>query len=117
MGDSAQLWGPVAVILIGGLVTYLWRALGVALSGRIDPEGPLFAWTACVAYALLAGLIARMILLPRGDLADTATLDRLAAAAAALLVFFLLTRRNMLLAVAAGSGGLVLLTWLRGAVL
>jgi branched-subunit amino acid transport protein len=118
MPETAALgawWWPIAAILVGGLVTYAWRALGVALSGRIDPEGPLFAWVACVAYALLAGLIARMILLPRGELAGTAALDRLAAAALALAVFFLLTRRNMLAGVAAGSGTLVLLTWARAA--
>jgi branched-subunit amino acid transport protein len=106
---------PLA-ILVGALVTYAWRGLGVLLSGRIDPDGPLFAWTACVAYALLAALIARMIVLPRGDLADTLALDRLLAAGAALLCFFGLTRRNVLISVAAGSGTLVLLTWARTAV-
>jgi branched-subunit amino acid transport protein len=103
---------PLA-LAVGALVTYAWRGLGVLLSGRIDPDGPLFAWTACVAYALLAALIARMIVLPRGDLADTAALDRLLAAGLALACFFWVTRRNMLLSVAAGSGALVLLTWLR----
>lgn len=117
MAEPAWTWGPVLVILLAGAVTYLWRALGVGLSGRLDPDGPLFAWTACVAYALLAGLIARMILLPRGDLAETAALDRLGAAGLALAVFFVLTRRNMLLAVAAGSGALVALTWARAALL
>lgn len=113
MTDAAQNWGPVLVILVGAVVTYVWRGIGVALSGRIDPDGPAFAWTTCIAYALLAGLIARMIVLPRGELADTANIDRLAAAAAALLVFFVLTRRNMLAGVIAGSGTLVLLTWAR----
>ena len=106
------LAAPLA-ILVGALVTYAWRGLGVMLSGRIDPDGPLSAWTACVAYALLAALIARMIVLPRGDLADTAALDRLLAAGLALTCFFWLTRRNMLLSVAVGSGALVLLTWAR----
>jgi branched-subunit amino acid transport protein len=110
------LAAPLA-ILVGALVTYAWRGLGVMLSGRIDPDGPLFAWTACVAYALLAALIARMIVLPRGDLADTAAFDRLLAAGLALACFFGLTRRNMLLSVAAGSGALVLLTWARTALL
>lgn len=105
--------GVPLALLVGALVTYAWRGLGVLLSGRIDPDGPLFAWTACVAYALLAALIARMIVLPRGDLADTAALDRLFAAGLALGCFFLLTRRNILLSVAAGSGTLVLLTWAR----
>lgn len=115
MTDTAQAWSPVLVILVGAVATYVWRGIGVALSGRIDPGGPAFAWTTCVAYALLAGLIARMIVLPRGDLAGTADIDRLAAAAAALLVFFVVTRRNMLAGVIAGSGTLVLLTWMRAA--
>ena len=106
---------PLA-ILVGAIVTYAWRGLGVLLSGRIDPDGPLFAWSASVAYALLAALIARMIVLPRGDLADTADLDRLLAAGMALVCFFLLTRRNVLVSVAAGSGTLVLLTWARTSV-
>jgi len=106
---------PLA-LAVGALVTYAWRGLGVLLSGKIDPDGPLFAWTACVAYALLAALIARMIVLPRGELAGTADLDRLLAAGLALVCFFWLTRRNMLLSVAAGSGTLVLLTWARMAV-
>jgi branched-subunit amino acid transport protein len=108
-------WAVTLAMLVGAAVTYAWRGLGVVLSGRIDPDGPLFAWTACVAYALLAALIARMILLPRGDLAGTADLDRLIAAGVALVSFFWLTRRNMLLAVGAGSGTLVLLTWARTA--
>jgi len=109
MSEQAILW-PFAVMTVAALATYLWRALGVALSGRIDPEGPVFEWVACVTYALLAGLIARMIVLPVGPLAETALGARLAAAVIALAIFFL-TRRNLGLGVAAGAGALVLLTW------
>lgn len=103
------LW-PWAVVLLSAVVTYAWRWLGVALSGRIDPDGWMIRWVGAVAYALLAGLIARMIVLPQGPLQDTATTDRLAAAAVA-LVIFLITRRNLLAGVAAGAGVLVLLTF------
>ena len=78
IGLETAIAVPLA-LAVAALVTYAWRGLGVLLSGRIDPDGPLFAWTACVAYALLAALIARMIVLPRGDLADTAALDRILA--------------------------------------
>ena len=105
--DSA-VW-PVVLMIAGALVTYFWRALGVALSGRIDAGGPLFEWVACVAYAMLAGLIARMIVLPNGPLAETADADRIAAAVIALAIFFL-ARRNIGLGVAAGAGALVLMT-------
>lgn len=107
-------WWPLAVLAVGAGATYVWRAVGVVLSGRIDPDGAVFEWVACVAYALLAGLIARMIVLPMGILAEAATTDRLLATAAALIAFFALSRRNMLLGVAVGAGVLVLLTWARG---
>ncbi|MGF1628989.1 MAG: AzlD domain-containing protein [Kiloniellaceae bacterium] len=102
-------WWPYLLMTVAALATYFWRALGVALSGRIDAGSRLFEWVACVAYAMLAGLISRMILLPNGPLADTATADRIAGAAIALAIFFL-TRRNVGLGVAAGAGALVLIT-------
>lgn len=97
-------------LLIAGafVVTYMWRGLGVALGGGMSLDGPLFRWVAAVAYAMLAGLIARMIILPLGALAATPLSERLLAAAIALLVF-LLSRRNMLLAVFSGAAALVLL--------
>ena len=109
MSDAAWLW-PWAVGLLSAVVTYAWRWVGVALSGRIDPNGAVIRWVGAVAYALLAGLIARMIVLPQGPLQDTAMTDRVAAAVIALAIF-LLTRRNLLAGVAAGAGVLVLLTF------
>ena len=109
---DAPLWA-LTLMIAGGLVTYFWRALGVALSGRLNAGSRLFEWVACVAYALLAGLISRMILLPNGPLAEAASPDRIAAAVIALAIFFL-TRRNIGLGVAAGAGALVLMTWGRG---
>ena len=97
-------------MLVGALATYVWRGLGVALSGRIDPQGRLFEWVACVAYALLAGLIARMIVLPVGPLEQTALAARVASAVIALAIFFL-ARKNVGIGVFAGAGALVLITW------
>lgn len=105
---AEDLW-PWAVVLLSAVVTYGWRWLGVALAGRIDPGGAVIRWVGAVAYALLAGLIARMIVLPQGPLQDTATSDRIAAAAIA-LVIFLLTRRNLVAGAAAGAAVLILLT-------
>ena len=108
MSDAAL--SPYLALVVAAAATYGWRGLGVALSGRIDPEGPVFEWVACVAYALLAGLIARMIIFPVGPLAETAMAVRVASAVIALAIFFA-TRRNLALGVAAGAGALVLLTW------
>src|SRR5262249_22590589 len=83
---TATLW-PWTAVAVGALVTYLPRALGVLLAGRIDAEGRLFDWVACVAYAILAALVARMIVLPTGPLVETSLATRLAGAAAAVAIF------------------------------
>lgn len=97
-------------ILIGSgiLATYLWRMLGVAFSARIEPEGAMFRWVNCVSYAMLAGLISRMIILPIGSLADTSAIVRLSAMGIAIGVFHL-TRRNMLAGLSAGVTAFIVL--------
>ncbi len=106
MTETAPVW---LLIALAALVTYGWRGAGVLLGRNIDVESPLFRWASAVAYALLAGLVARMIVFPEGPLAATELPSRLAATAAAAAVFFL-TRRNLLLGVAAGMAVLVLLS-------
>jgi len=103
-------WWPFAAILVGAAATYIWRGLGVALSGRIDPDGRVFEWAACIAYALVAALVARMIVLPTGPLAETPMVDRLGATALSLAVYFL-AGRSLLWSVGAGVGALILVTW------
>ena len=103
---------PWLVIAASALATYAWRGVGVLLSGRIDVESAVFRWVSAIAYALLAALIARMIVLPIGPIATTALADRLGACTAAVAIF-LLTRRNLLLGVAVGAAVLMLLTYLR----
>jgi branched-subunit amino acid transport protein len=93
--------------------TYLWRALGVAVAGRLDPDGEIFSWMACVALAMIAGLVARMLVEPVGVLATTTLLERLGATACALVMYFGLTRRNLLAGVVGGCVAIVLLHLLR----
>jgi branched-subunit amino acid transport protein len=106
---GAELWLLIAAC---GLGTYLWRGLGVALSGRIEPDSELFQWAACVAYAMVAGLIVRIIVMPTGVLAETALADRLAACAVALAVFYA-ARRNLFAGVIAGAGTIIALSYAR----
>jgi branched-subunit amino acid transport protein len=89
-------------LLVGALVTYLWRGLGVLLSGRINADSALLRWFTAVAYAMLAGLIARLIILPAGPLQHVALLDRGSAAVVSVIVYAL-TRRNIVFGVAAGT--------------
>lgn len=88
--------------------TYVWRALGVAIAGRIDPDGEIFTWTSCVALAMVAGLVARMLVEPVGVLATTHLLERLGATACGFVTYFFLTRRNLLAGVLVGCVTIVL---------
>ena len=107
---AADLW---VLILACAAGTYLWRALGVAVAGRLDPNGAVLSWMACVALAMIAGLVARMLIEPVGVLATTSLSERLGATACALVVYFVLTRRNLLAGVISGCVAIVLLQSLR----
>ncbi len=99
----------LALLVVGcALATYLWRGLGMLVSGKVRMESEFFSWASCVAYALIAGLTVRIILLPSGTLAAAPLLERLAACAIALIVYFLF-RRNLLAGIAAGFIALVTL--------
>ena len=81
-------FGAWPFLLLAIAATYLWRGLGVLVSTRIDPQGAVFRWVTCVSYAMLAGLISRMIVMPLGILTEVPLADRLAAVTIAFLVFF-----------------------------
>lgn len=102
-------WGGVAA---AGAATYAWRALGVALARRIDPGSAVFEWIGCVSYAMLAGLIARMLVMPAGALADTPLGDRMVATVAAFALFYL-AGRSLLIATFGGVGLFALLMFAR----
>ncbi len=79
-------------LIAASLATYIWRGAGAALARRIGVGGAAFEWFSCVAYAMLAALIARIILLPAGILAEAPMVDRVAATAFGLGLFFVFRR-------------------------
>lgn len=103
----------ILIVLACGAGSYMWRGLGVLLAGRVRTDSRLFEWVGCVAYAMIAGLVVRIILLPSGTLAHAAIEDRLLACVFALAVYFA-TRKNMLFGVGAGFVAMMLITALRG---
>ncbi len=104
------------LVLACGAVTYMWRGLAVPLSGRVRADSEVFTWIGCVAYAMVASLIARMVFLPSGMLAATLLPDRLLACAVALVVYYA-GRRNLFLGMVAGFVVIVVSGWLRGGTL
>ena len=64
------VWIALASACIG---TYLCRATGVMLAGKINQESEVFRWLSAVTYAMVAALTVRLIVLPIG-LLDTVPL-------------------------------------------
>ena len=109
MGSTEFLW---LVVLGCGLATFVWRGLGVLVVRRIDPEGPFFKWIACVSYAMVAGLIFRMLMMPESDLAQVSLPLRLGAVAIAFAAYHIFGRR-LVAGVLAGGGSLAAMAqWL-----
>jgi len=102
-----ELWLLVIACAAG---TYVWRGLGVLLSGRIAVDTELFSWVVCVAYAMVAGLIVRIIALPTGMLSQSLLTDRLMACALALLAFYA-CRRNLFIGVCVGVIVIIILNF------
>lgn len=102
----APLW---ALLALAVAATFVWRLAGVAVAGGLTEDGPLFRWIAAVAYAMVAGLMARVILMPRGEL----SLETLWPRALALAVAFALWRlrgRSLVWGLAGGVGAFAALT-------
>ena len=99
----------VLLVLACAAGTYLWRAMGIAVSSWLAPDSEVFAWVGCVAFAMLAGLVSRVVLIPSGPLEHTALWQRLAAICASLVVYHVVTRKNLFAGVIASAGAMYLL--------
>lgn len=97
------------LLAICGVATYLWRGPAVPIAAGVNPQGEVFAWISCVAYAIIAGLVARMLVLPTGALAETTAMERALGAAVALAVYFRMSNRNLFAGVLAGAATLWLI--------
>lgn len=90
----SALWAW-SVLVLAAIGTYAWRGLGILLSGKLSQDSPMFRWVTCVAYAMVASLVIRIIVLPVGVLAQVPLSYRLIAAGVALAIMFV--RKNALL--------------------
>jgi hypothetical protein len=96
----------LALILVGFLPNEIWRWIGVVIGRGLDEESEIVLWVRAVATALVAGVIARLVLLPPGALASVPLAVRLTALAAGFLAF-LLVRRSAFAGVLVGEAALV----------
>ena len=84
----------ILVILVTSFATYFSRFLGVVSSEKIKETSKIFKWFNCIAYSILAALIARMVVFPAGELAESSIFIRLFVVTLCVLMF-LFTKKNL----------------------
>ena len=84
----------ILVILVTSLATYLSRFLGVISSEKMEVKSKIFRWFNCIAYAILAALIARIVIFPVGVLGEVELWIRLIVVIIS-IILFLLSKNNL----------------------
>jgi Branched-chain amino acid transport protein (AzlD) len=107
MSAVPELLPYLVLILAGFLPTEVWRMLGFVVARGIDEESELVVWVRAVAVAVLAGVIAKLIMVPPGALATVPLAVRLVAIACGFAAF-LLVRRSVFVGVLVGETALIL---------
>ena len=105
MFNDAGMWAALIAACLG---TYLWRGLGVFLSGKISQDSEIFKWLSAVTYAMVAALTLRIILLPVGLLSTVPMYVRLTVSVLALIVMYSRPGQRMVPALLTGTMALVL---------
>jgi hypothetical protein len=96
----------LALLLIGFLPSEVWRWLGLVLGRGLDENSEIILWVRAVATALIAGVVARIVLIPPGALASVPLTVRLVALGGGFLAF-LFIRRSAFAGVLAGEALLI----------
>ena len=79
----------ILVILVTSFATYLSRFLGVVSSEKIDATSKIFRWFNCIAYSILAALIARIVIFPAGVLDEADLWIRLFVLIISIIIFII----------------------------
>ena len=90
--SDPMLYAYLLVILAGFLPTDVFRFAAVLFARRLDEESEVLMLVRAIATALLAGVIARLVLTPTGDLAGVPLWIRLSTIAAGVAAYFLFRR-------------------------
>ena len=83
----------ILVILVTSFATYLSRFLGVVSSEKIDAKSKIFRWFNCIAYSILAALIARIVIFPAGVLEEADLWIRLIVIIISIIIFIISKRK------------------------
>ena len=69
MSAATELSPYLMLVLLGFLPNEIWRLLGLVMARGLNEKSEIVLWSRAVATAILAGVIAKLILFPSGELA------------------------------------------------
>jgi len=104
--SAGDLWPYLVVILAGFLPTELWRVIGVVAARSLNEESEWLIFVRAIAAGLVAGVVAKLLIIPSGALAALPPVARFGGVVAG-LAFFFLVRRSVVLSLAAGEAALI----------
>lgn len=104
--SDPMLYAYLLVIAAGFLPTDVFRFAAVLFSRRLDEDSEVLIFVRAVATALLAGVIARLVLTPTGDLAGVPLWIRLSTVVVGVAAYFLF-RKSVLAGVIAAEVAIV----------
>ncbi|MGN6573960.1 MAG: AzlD domain-containing protein [Pseudolabrys sp.] len=99
MSAAMELSPYLILVLVGFLPNEIWRALGLVMARGLNEKSEIVLWSRAVATAILAGVIAKLILFPSGELIAIPLAVRVIAAACGFAAFVVI-RRSLLAGVA-----------------
>lgn len=93
-GLLASPAGALVILLVALLAHEPLRWAGLYLGRGLSPDSSVFVWVRCVATALVAGLVTRLVLFPAGVLEEVPATIRLTALATGIAIY-LATNRHL----------------------
>jgi hypothetical protein len=109
MLDGA-LWPYLLVVVAGFLPTEVWRSLAVVFARGFNEDSEVLILVRGVATALLAAVVARLVLLPPGELVAVPLSIRIGAVVGGFLVY-LLAKRSVFLGILSGEAAILAGAW------
>ncbi len=108
--SPSGLWIWLTLAIAGTAANDIWRMAGVWLSRGADPQAPWMLWVKDVSTALVAALVARMLLVPTGELAAIGSAVRFLAFGAGVAAY-VLSRKNLAIGLACAEVMFFLAHW------
>ena len=96
------------VFILAIFATYIWRFAGVMISHRLEANHPVFEWFTCLAYGIIASLVARTLIIPSGLMAGVPLWQRLIPMLFAFIGFYLFGKR-LIVGIVFGETAFILL--------